>query len=426
MELRMNEMSYLSDLKEQKHQVWAPEIASFFSNPWFERAWIYQEVVCSKSATVYSGLCDASESIARNSLPWNCLTRFYKIAEELEALENRPTSICSVIGSLIFGQTHYDANNRIGNLTDLLTLLELRRDSKVTDARDKIFSLVELSNEGQQSRVLADYSKSVVEVYTSTARSIINSRKDLRILSAVQQSPGQSDLPSWVPDWREQWHGKHLISAALKSFKQFDDTTAASFTATAGRYLKLHDEECSNQLSLYGKSFSRIKILADVVTNALEYGSTFSTGVAHLYEMGFPRSPKYPRTELTSAAVLYMTMMTFRSLVNQPENLTTKTCLDNVGLSEEKRGTSSVASSTRRLFLTENDYIGFAPANTAVGDEICLLFGGDVPYVVRERDDSHQFIGECYCYGIMNGEAVRTCTGKEDQDSKNEKLYVLA
>ena len=57
-------------------------------------------------------------------------------------------------------------------------------------------------------------------------------------------------------------------------------------------------------------------------------------------------------------------------------------------------------------------------------DEICLLFGGEVPYVVRDRGGFYQFIGECYCYGIMNGEAIQAVT-KQEEETKNEKLYVV-
>lgn len=42
------------------------------------------------------------------------------------------------------------------------------------------------------------------------------------------------------------------------------------------------------------------------------------------------------------------------------------------------------------------------------GDVLCVLFGGNVPYIIRTKDDeSHNFIGECYTHGIMDGEALQ-------------------
>ena len=77
------------------------------------------------------------------------------------------------------------------------------------------------------------------------------------------------------------------------------------------------------------------------------------------------------------------------------------------------------ARPARRLFLTDNGDIGLAPLDAALADEICLLFGGDVPYVVRADNEGFRFIGECYCYGIMNGEAM------QDVSDEDNKLYRL-
>jgi hypothetical protein len=41
---------------------------------------------------------------------------------------------------------------------------------------------------------------------------------------------------------------------------------------------------------------------------------------------------------------------------------------------------------------------------TSVGDVICVLFGCDMPVVLREIDEnSYTFIGGCYMHGIMEG-----------------------
>lgn len=72
----------------------------------------------------------------------------------------------------------------------------------------------------------------------------------------------------------------------------------------------------------------------------------------------------------------------------------------------------------RCLVITTIGQVGLAPRGTRCGDEVCILFGGDVPYIVRDHDDHHQFIGECYVQGIMDGEAVT-------KDPLKEKWYTL-
>jgi hypothetical protein len=41
------------------------------------------------------------------------------------------------------------------------------------------------------------------------------------------------------------------------------------------------------------------------------------------------------------------------------------------------------------------------------GDLICILFGSDMPVVLRKNPENHYvFIGLCYVHGIMDGEAI--------------------
>lgn len=62
----------------------------------------------------------------------------------------------------------------------------------------------------------------------------------------------------------------------------------------------------------------------------------------------------------------------------------------------------------RRPFLTKKGYIGLGPAATSEGDYVCLLFGGQTPYLIRANGDGRwEFVGESYVHGIMDGEGIR-------------------
>lgn len=79
------------------------------------------------------------------------------------------------------------------------------------------------------------------------------------------------------------------------------------------------------------------------------------------------------------------------------------------------------ACRSRKLLLVgdhPDQYLCMADVNARVGDWICILFGGDVPFVLRKQEQSPsqikpngedvwQLIGECYVDGIMDGEALR-------------------
>ncbi|KAH6711009.1 heterokaryon incompatibility protein-domain-containing protein [Leptodontidium sp. MPI-SDFR-AT-0119] len=69
----------------------------------------------------------------------------------------------------------------------------------------------------------------------------------------------------------------------------------------------------------------------------------------------------------------------------------------------------------RRFFVTKKGYMGLGPQGILPWDTVCVLFGGDTPYVLRKKEGCWQFIGECYVHGIMKGEAVRVLKDGVDE-----------
>jgi hypothetical protein len=67
------------------------------------------------------------------------------------------------------------------------------------------------------------------------------------------------------------------------------------------------------------------------------------------------------------------------------------------------------------LFKTAEALSGLCPAGTKIGDIIVVLFGGSVPYIIREKSDGdmskYQFVGECYVQGKMDGSALEPSIG---------------
>lgn len=60
---------------------------------------------------------------------------------------------------------------------------------------------------------------------------------------------------------------------------------------------------------------------------------------------------------------------------------------------------------TRILCTTETGRLGSVPTTTQEGDAICVLYGGQVPYVLRRRGlGDYTVVGECYMDGIMHTE----------------------
>ena len=65
-----------------------------------------------------------------------------------------------------------------------------------------------------------------------------------------------------------------------------------------------------------------------------------------------------------------------------------------------------LATMGRRIFTTREGYIGLAPSRTMAKDLVCILKGASVPFVLRQAGENFTLVGECYCHGIMYGEAM--------------------
>jgi hypothetical protein len=58
---------------------------------------------------------------------------------------------------------------------------------------------------------------------------------------------------------------------------------------------------------------------------------------------------------------------------------------------------------------TTKGYLGLAPGDVHIGDELVVFKGAAVPFILRKMgsNDTHKLIGEAYIYGIMHGEALK-------------------
>jgi len=90
-----------------------------------------------------------------------------------------------------------------------------------------------------------------------------------------------------------------------------------------------------------------------------------------------------------------------------------------------------LASLNRKFFVTRRGYMGIGPKDMWLDDEVHVLSGTSVPFVMRKvtggadastvdlvAEDGlalYRMIGECYVHGIMQGEATR----KEDAEWEN-------
>jgi hypothetical protein len=72
--------------------------------------------------------------------------------------------------------------------------------------------------------------------------------------------------------------------------------------------------------------------------------------------------------------------------------------------------TLSVSRGTR-LFITLGGELGLGPTAMMEGDVACVLFGGRLPFVLRDEGGWYRLVGECYIRRYMDEAAVKRWSG---------------
>jgi hypothetical protein len=60
-----------------------------------------------------------------------------------------------------------------------------------------------------------------------------------------------------------------------------------------------------------------------------------------------------------------------------------------------------------RFCVSSTGFFLMAPSSSRIGDIVCVIFGCDMPVVLRRKEGGpYTFVGGCYAVGIMYGEAM--------------------
>ncbi|KAI2465775.1 heterokaryon incompatibility protein-domain-containing protein [Annulohypoxylon bovei var. microspora] len=78
---------------------------------------------------------------------------------------------------------------------------------------------------------------------------------------------------------------------------------------------------------------------------------------------------------------------------------------------------------TQMIFTTNTQHLGMCGPNITLGDEVVILCGGTIPYVLRKFKDHYVLMGECYLHGFMDGEGMRSRYEVETKEAKDFDLF---
>ncbi|KAK5125806.1 hypothetical protein LTR85_012082 [Meristemomyces frigidus] len=301
-----------------------------------------------------------------------------------------------------------------------------------------------------------DYRKDVMEVYRDASRFML--RKPPRLsdvlcqVQHVRPPGGDSAWPSWVPDWSKPRNTSVFGGMGI-------------FCADA-EWIIQHDNGFSpqmpNRLFLDGFVDDRIVRVTDVfivdVSEDLELEAAWSQlfdwpmigGVSLRHNEGESLALAFFMTLLVGelGQILYdgqvkpevaqnMSTPELRAILLQdaprlqqdaaafqllrchgsasqyPVEMSSLRRAAEEGVAEHYEQAAKANSFGRRLYLTEAGTLGLGPRVTQPGDEVVVLFGGRMPFVLRPHNGHYLFIGDSYLRwaNVMWGEASERVRG---------------
>ena len=436
------------------------QLSPLLRRSWFQRVWVIQEI---SSAT------DAEVFIGNISYDWNLFAaiitslRGYDIDFYLEG-DGWPVATRSVpLMMSLRKMSEQDAR------LPLLEILVRSRHFKCTLHHDKIYGILQLASDANQNYVNIDYTIDASRIYTDFTVSHISKCNSLNILYACTRSGGTSDLtlPSWVPDWTQPCHHSPFFSIELPS------------NAAGASEIQLRFEDDNTSLFIHGKLVDTIHTVEELrriprvrdsshsssrtriwdskhmenfaysgrkshewILNAMQIAFPDQTCTPEMYEALWrtwicnsthegtrpppswgERFSRYIQSQTVppddkAAQQGFLREWSRQNRDRYDLRLTVEDedpHMHEIAKVDDFNSCSGRWCFNRRFFRTVAGRFGWAPDKARPGDRICVFYGGDYPFVLREGEDGggcHEIIGDGYLHGFMDGEAM-DCTLEE-------------
>jgi hypothetical protein len=437
-------------------------VYQLYNAPYWTRMWIIQETIL-PIATTYICL---DQYIAGNTLLLGTIKLLAKLKKlfctkavpacekvgvqaRAEKLHAQMTQV-SFILSLMYRKGH--------GKPDLCSLMQLAHNSRQKDDRDKIYGLLGLFDQGLQAAIRPDYTQSTARVYTGFARAVINHQRSLDFICRFQTSgDGISGPPSWVPDWTKRAESVHLVrsnSSAENTRRIVDMHSLAETTfsteevlSTKGFIFDLCDGLGTAVKNAFAPRMDGLGLVHTSATHCNVYGTCAEIRKALVQTMVAGKNSgkdkksviseellKIPHDREASSVsnlrrrkdfLIYSKLRVLNGLLRLGGRLLANyyVCPLEAGQHLQEDVVIDALSAAeryslgRRLVITQKGYLGLAPEMSQKGDVICILFGSNVPVILRpvngagSGQNTHwAWVGECYVHGIMDGEAMKMVT----------------
>ncbi|KAK3372676.1 hypothetical protein B0H63DRAFT_564055 [Podospora didyma] len=268
------------------------------------------------------------------------------------------------------------------------------RAREATDPRDKIYGLLANapSTKDGIEPIVPDYSSTVQALYIKVAVFGLLNTPGWGMLSLVGDRTENNIpmLPSWPPDYTQRMPWQEIRASDFIEFRT--TTTSPDHTTNI-----IHDFKNNPQEAAYAHDPNLAKLMTVPesvdMTEILEDNAGFDGDDSITSEVNVLEEEEEQEQDEE----------------DRIEDERVDTWLQAMySATMEARIDWDMSSENRCLFRTQGGLLGIGPQTAQVGDQVGILQGARVPYLFRQPEpgpeNSLEFVGESYVYGIMYGE----------------------
>jgi hypothetical protein len=415
---------------ERPEDLWQWQaLVHLFARPYWRRVWIRQEVAVATEVYVLCG--DRTNK-------WTTLVMaceiLYQHEVEFDSIVAQISLYSSGYHQAIFIDTIREYIKDTGS-AGFQNMLFHNRACESTDPRDRVYAVLGIVNDDEIKGLEPDYSMQKEEVFRAAVESVIQNTRSLYLLSACQDPERESGLPSWVPNFEEDW--KARVLREKEGGEQLYHTAADILVAEDS----IHSPD-KNILALNGIICDEVEHIGSVYEDYSTLNEVLETWRQIALKTLTSKHPalaeheifeSYWRTiladqDLAGDRASQDTINDFTSRIVNADRPIPRFDLesDNSTFSQRCRDVAD----RRRLVGSKNGRIGLASADVEVGDCVCVFHGAGVPFVLRKKLDHYVIVGEACksrlqrtplrldrrsyahyflvdIHGLMDGEAIR-------------------
>ncbi|KEY70192.1 hypothetical protein S7711_03412 [Stachybotrys chartarum IBT 7711] len=384
-------------------KIWYP-LSKLLGLPYWERVWIWQEVILAKRLLFLSGSTSypAEKFHLATWLLEEMMSCPDPVTEEFEYDRARNTSaVRMAYHRQLFGYGS-DSSPKLGKI--MMLFASTVNLYKATDPRDKVYGFLALT----KLPIVPDYRVPIGQVYLEYGRLFISemqaaddshaqfdtARLRLKFLGDCAAGINNSlGIPTWVPafqDSRLAYLERLSHDSTFKCASEFGAYVDGGSLWTPGAKIH-HIQECYDDIFDEDLRTSDLEALIARLTELC--GETYVTSVPILKALCCVLSLK------TSWPDGVDPFSIFPSQIDKEETDGSDEQADQI--IPAAWTTIREQNKACKLIVSNDGHLGVAGKDARVGDIVCLLTGCVTSVLLRPVDDHYLFVGPCFVLGLQ-------------------------